>query len=81
MNAGGVLNTCKSNGAFLDFQGFVHGMKEKLSGGRVSNAWATCLFPGDNTGKLVLIPHKVIEGHPFLTKGAIRGKRGPRLIS
>jgi hypothetical protein len=32
------------------------------SGGRVSNAWATCLSLGDNTGKLVLIPHDIIWG-------------------
>ena len=36
MNAGGVLNTCKSNGAFKeqDFGQVIF----KLSGGRVSNA-------------------------------------------
>jgi hypothetical protein len=43
MNAGGVPNTCKSNGTqgiaiFLVF-----------SGGRVSNAWETCLIQGDNS--------------------------------
>ena len=45
---------------------------EHLSGGRVSNAWATCLSQGDNTGKLVLIPHKTPVGHPTEAKGAIR---------
>ncbi len=47
MNAGGVLNTCKSNGRYRrrDFgqTGCI------FSGGRVSNAWVTCLTPGDNT--------------------------------
>ena len=51
MNAGGVHNTFKSNGsakklAFLYF-----------SGGRVSNAWATCLTEGNNVWKRTLIPH------------------------
>ena len=38
MNAGGVLNTCKSNEAVPEAQGFGHGRKDMLSGGRVSNA-------------------------------------------
>ena len=29
-----------------------------ISGGRVSNAWVTCLWEGNNTWKRVLIPHK-----------------------
>ena len=58
-----MLNTCKSNEAVPEAQGFGHGRKEMLSGGRVSNAWATCLFPGDNTGKLVLIPHDAWISH------------------
>ena len=39
MNAGGVLNTCKSNGLLFVI----------VSGGRVSNAWVTCLTLGDNS--------------------------------
>ena len=50
MNAGGVLNTCKSNEK-LSF-----GVVE--SGERVSNAWAIYPWVGDNFGKLKLIPHK-----------------------
>ena len=56
MNAGGVLNTCKSSGDCLieDF-----GWKlSDLSGGRVSNAWVTCPVQGDNSWKRLLIPHK-----------------------
>ena len=50
LNAGGRLNTCKSNGS-----------RRKLaflltSGGRVSNAWESGLWRGDNDGKLSLIP-------------------------
>ena len=37
MNAGGVLNTCKSNGLVLKPSDIW------VSGGRVSNAWVTCL--------------------------------------
>ena len=44
MNAGGVLNTCKSNEALWYFR-----IDEWLSGGRVSNAWVTCLIQGDNS--------------------------------
>ena len=52
-----------------------------LSGGRVSNTWATCLEVGDNTEKSVLIPHNVRISHGDRTKGVIRFEMGPRLIS
>ena len=32
------------------------------TGGRVRNAYATYPLQGDNTEKLVLIPHNIIEG-------------------
>ena len=35
----------------------------EISGGWVSNAWAICPPQGDNTGKLVLIPHDTLEPH------------------
>ena len=54
-NAGGVPNTCKSNGD-KDF-GFY------LSGARVSNTWITWPKEGDNTWKQVLIPHKTTMSH------------------
>ena len=57
-NAGGVPNTCKSNGVPFGV----------LSGERVSNAWRTCLSVGDNSWKRLLIPHNVIWGHPWITK-------------
>ena len=61
MNAGGVLNTCKSNGVYLtDSFGMTF---FKLSGGRVSNAWVTCLIQGDNNQKWLLIPHKRTGPH------------------
>ena len=59
MNAGGVLNTCKSNGLFLE--GF--GRMGEVSGGRVSNAWVTYLTLGDNDWKRSLTPHKTTAPH------------------
>ena len=56
-NAGGVLKTCKSNGLFWGLA------PEKVSGGRVSNTWSTCLLLGNNIGKLVLIPHMTTTRH------------------
>ena len=33
------------------------------SGGRVSNAWGTCLSEGDNSWKRLLIPHDTLGSH------------------
>ncbi len=71
MNAGGVLNTCKSNG----------GLAIILSGERVSNAWVTCPEEWDNSSKGLLIPHDIIEIRGFMMKGEIRFGRGLRSIS
>ena len=49
MNAGGGPNTCKSNGIYMKPSDC------KFSGGRVSNAWVTCLVLGDNSLPLVLL--------------------------
>ena len=60
MNAGGVLNTCKSNetvGATLQF-----------SGGRVSNTWVTCPEVGNTSGKLELIPHDIFGTRVLMIK-------------
>ncbi len=66
MNAGGVLNTCKSNEAlYCDFYGMT---VQRLSGGRVSNAWATCPAQGDNSRKRLLIPHKRTVPHGTVWK-------------
>ena len=61
MNAGGVPNTCKSNGEAAS-ETFGR-KKQHLSGGRVSNAWATCPVQGDNSRKRLLIPHKPAVPH------------------
>ena len=71
MNAGGVPNTCKSNGD----------LAIDLSGERVSNALVTCPEEGDNSSKGLLIPHVVLEVRGFETEGAIRFGRGLRPIS
>ena len=41
---------------------------EILSGGRVSNAWATCPVQGDNSWKRLLIPHKRTASHDAVGK-------------
>ena len=69
MNAGGVPNTCKS-----DVPARVHGR-------RVSNAWGTYLFVGNNTAKAVLIPHNIFGLHDLEIKSASCLRRGSRLIS
>ena len=62
-------NTCKSNGVLL-FDSF--GMKiTELSGGRVSNAWVTCPFVGNNFEKSELIPHKFTKSHDFVRKDGL----------
>jgi hypothetical protein len=59
MNAGGVLNTCKSNGD----------LAIEISGERVSNALVTCPEAGDNSSKGLLIPHEVQLVRGGWTKG------------
>ena len=79
MNAGGVLNTCKSNEEELN-ESFGR-ISSHLSGGRVSNVWATCPILGNNHWKRWLIPHVITGGHPLVKKGFIRYRMGPHLIS
>ncbi len=71
MNAGGVPNTCKSNGDVA-----IH-----LSGERVSNALVTCPGEWDTSSKGLLIPHDVWRIRGLETKGAIRSGRDLRPIS
>ena len=52
MNAGGVLNTCKSNGKAL--------LAGYSSGERVSNTWVICPALWDKPGKLGLIPDRTM---------------------
>ena len=78
MNAGGVLNTCKSSEA----EG---GNSFQSSGGRVSNTWVTCPEVGNTSGKLELIPHDIVGSMDLTIKAgdrkAWRLKRSPRPIS
>ncbi len=53
MNAGGVPNTCKSN------------VSARMHGRRVSNAWETYLFVGNNAPKGVVIPHMTINWNVY----------------
>ena len=62
MNAGGVLNTCKSNGDSGELALFY------LSGGRVSNAWVTYPVQGDNGWKRPLKPHNIGIPHDVPVK-------------
>ena len=69
-------NTCKSNEA-LRYKTSVK-LNGWLSGGRVSNAWGTCLSVGDNSWKRLLIPHNVSGPHDLETK-ALCAERWPRV--
>ena len=73
MNAGGVPNTCKSNG---DVVAILH-----LSGERVSNALVTCPEVEDNSSKGLLILHDINWIRYLLIKGVSRFGRGLRPIS
>ena len=54
---------------------------EQVSGGRVSNAWATCLIDRDNRSKGLLIPDELMVLHRAMREGETRYKMGPRPIS
>ena len=73
MNAGGVPNTCKSNGEIVAIL--------SPSGERVSNALVTYPEVWDNSSKGLLIPHVVGKIRSFPTKRAICFGRGLRPIS
>ena len=73
MNAGGVPNTCKSNGEFS--------FGWTLSGERVSNALVTCPEERDNGSKGLLIPYVIMTVRDDMIKGVIRFGRGLRPIS
>ena len=70
MNAGGVPNTCKSNGEYWL-------RLITLSGERVSNALVTCPEEGDNSSKGLLIPHVVLEVRGFSKKWSNPLREGP----
>ena len=65
--SGRTLAVCLIHASRTELSGSL--LLRKLSGGRVSNAWVTCLKEGDNTEKFVLIPHNVAKPHDFATKG------------
>ncbi len=47
----------------MKFEGFLRNENKWISGGRVSNAWATCPVLEDSIGKLVVILHKLTVRH------------------
>ena len=57
INASGRPNTCKSRGS-----GWSASVLLPATGGRVRNAYATCLQQGDNPKKFGLIPHNIPTG-------------------
>ena len=67
MNAGGVPNTCKSDGELAII----------LSGERVSNALVTCPEERDNSPKGLLIPHVVVWIRCLMTKRIYSLREGP----
>ena len=61
MNASGRLNTCKSRGRVAILE----------TGGRVRNAYATCLIQGDSPWKRGLIPHMSFVSHGIDDKAEV----------
>ena len=56
--SGWTLAACITHSSRTD-----EGLRPRVSGGRVSNAWATCPFVRDNVWKRTLIPHNAWESH------------------
>ena len=75
MNAGGRLNTCKSDG------NAPVAIPVATSGARVRNAYATYPEQGQNVEKSALISHVDDSGHPESFKGASWLWMGMRIIS
>src|SRR5690606_41051463 len=73
-NAGGVLNTCKSNAEAWSLTGW-------RSGERVSNTWVTCPVLWDKPWKRGLIPHRTLHRMVGCGKVFFRYGVGPRPIS
>ena len=62
--SGWTLAACITHSSRTEFRGLI--LREasfKLSGGRVSNAWATCLCVWNNVWKRTLIPHDASISH------------------
>ena len=66
MNAGGMPNTCKSNGICRnEYFGMIFCIE---SGKRVSNTWIIYLLVGDSHWKRWVIPHNIIFWEQDLIK-------------
>ena len=67
--SGWTLAACLTHASRAElFQGSFRMELKWLSGGRVSNAWVTCLIQGDNSRKRLLIPHKRTVLHSTVWK-------------
>ena len=61
--SGWTLAACITHSSRTD-----KGLRPCVSGGRVSNAWATCLCVWNNVWKRTLIPHNAWRSHDFHAK-------------
>ena len=67
--SGWTLAACITHSSRTEFKGLI--LREasfKLSGGRVSNAWATCPCVWNNVWKRTLIPHDASWSHGYDAK-------------
>ena len=53
----------------MKLRGFLRNDNKWISGGRVSNAWATCLILEDSSWKRVVILYKLTARHLGVRKG------------
>jgi hypothetical protein len=80
--SGRTLAACLTHASRAEcIDGILREEDDVLSGGWVSNAWATCLEDRDNSLKGMLIPDVVKYLHGYLIKGETRFEMGPRPIS
>ena len=67
--SGWTLAACITHSSRTEMIGMnLRGNEDHLSGGRVSNAWATCLCMRDNVWKRTLIPHDTYLPHDRYVK-------------
>ena len=70
--SGRTLAACLTHASRTDgLRGSLRAESGRVSGGRVSNAWVTCLFHGDNSWKRLLIPSKPKGSHDLLGKDGL----------
>lgn len=55
----------------MKLEGILRNENKWISGGRVSNAWATCLILEDSSWKRVVILYKLTTRHLDVRKGLL----------